>query len=152
MQALRTKVSYFFVKTLSSFNSASSSWYNNIQCKHLLCALHFQCHEKSLCFFNGKWFLCVTSSKTPLSFLWQPLSSFMSVSLPSDKKVNNQVLLSVHELNNKNTVPSHQQALKEVTWLVADDKMYLSFIIQFVYWRATSKVCALGNYLELIYW
>ena len=58
----------------------------------------------------------------------------------------------MHELNNRCSVSSHQQSLKEVTWLVTDHDTHLILTGWFVYWRDNSEVCTSCKYSVNLLW
>jgi hypothetical protein len=62
-----------------------------------------------------------------------------------------QSWLPVCEQNNWCTVVYHSHTLKEVTYLVADHPVYLTYAVYFVKWRASKELCALYNHLLVMY-
>lgn len=75
----------------------------------------------------------------------------MDLSLGDKNTRQLHALLSVPERNHRCTVTNYQQPLKEVTWSVTDQDVYLLFMWWFINWRASSKVCTVYNYSQIIY-
>lgn len=82
------------------------------------------------------------------------LSTFWKchIGLPLRGKATTQLhaLLSVHELTKRCLWVNHWQTLKEKMQLVTDHNLHLLFAQRFVDWWASSKVCILCNYSQLI--
>lgn len=116
----------------------------------------------SAIFYNSiyAWFKSTSSILDSISLphfclCWATLSQLsifvkchMDLSL-GDKRQDSYMLYCLHELNNRCTVTNYQQPLKEVTWFVTDQDMYLLFMWWFTNWRESSKVSTAYNYSQL---
>lgn len=61
------------------------------------------------------------------------------------------MLCRLYKLNNSCAGTNHQRTLKEVTWLIISYDAHLLSVWWFVGWRASSEVCTLCNYSQLLY-